>query len=120
MTKQPATPYTIASSTFSPTIPFTPFLFPSIGVHGLRKEMSLKQSIRNGISLKCKKCWYSKKGMGGARKVKTTPLEEKATDGETFIYATKQEAKAAFKYLLEDSKNRADWNLESINLIKKG
>ena len=32
----------------------------------------------------------AKKGMAGAGKVNTTPLEEKATDGETFIYATKQ------------------------------
>ncbi|PWA46079.1 pre-mRNA-processing protein 40A [Artemisia annua] len=54
----------------------------------------------------------AKKGMAAAGKVNTTPSEEKVVDGETFIYATKQEAKAAFKSLLEDSNVRADWNWE--------
>ncbi|PWA66290.1 Endonuclease/exonuclease/phosphatase [Artemisia annua] len=33
----------------------------------------------------------AKKGMAGAGKANTTPLKEKAADGKTFIYATKQQ-----------------------------
>lgn len=54
----------------------------------------------------------AKKGMAVDGKVNTTPLEEKVADGESFIYATKQEAKIAFKSLLEDANVRSDWNWE--------
>lgn len=33
------------------------------------------------------------KGMVGAGKANSTPLEEKAADGKTFIYAIKQQVK---------------------------
>nr|XP_043636190.1 pre-mRNA-processing protein 40A isoform X3 [Erigeron canadensis] len=54
----------------------------------------------------------AKKGMAVAGKVNTTPSEEKVADDEPFIYPTKQEAKMAFKSLLEESNVKADWNWE--------
>lgn len=48
-----------------------------------------------------------KGGMAVAGKV-----EEKVVDEEPFIYASKQEAKVAFKALLEDVNVEADWNWE--------
>ncbi|XP_021988535.1 pre-mRNA-processing protein 40A isoform X2 [Helianthus annuus] len=54
----------------------------------------------------------AKKGMAAAGKVNTTPVDEKAADDEQFLYASKQEAKMAFKALLEESNVKADWNWE--------
>ncbi|XP_076893144.1 pre-mRNA-processing protein 40A-like [Bidens hawaiensis] len=54
----------------------------------------------------------AKKGMAVAAKVNTTPVEEKAVDDEQFLYASKQEAKMAFKALLEEANVKADWNWE--------
>ncbi|KAK9065674.1 hypothetical protein SSX86_015075 [Deinandra increscens subsp. villosa] len=56
----------------------------------------------------------AKKGMAVAGKVNTTPLEEKEKvgDDEHFLYASKQEAKIAFKALLEEANVKADWNWE--------
>ncbi|KAI3760721.1 hypothetical protein L1987_51120 [Smallanthus sonchifolius] len=54
----------------------------------------------------------AKKGMAVAGKVNTTPLNEKVVDDEPFLYASKQEAKMAFKSLLEEANVKADWNWE--------
>ncbi|KAK1412999.1 hypothetical protein QVD17_34673 [Tagetes erecta] len=54
----------------------------------------------------------AKKGMAVAGKVNTTPIDEKAGDDEQFLYASKQEAKIAFKALLEEANVKADWNWE--------
>ncbi|KAF8377672.1 hypothetical protein HHK36_031056 [Tetracentron sinense] len=54
----------------------------------------------------------AKKGMAFAGKINTTPLEEKTVDDEPFVYATKLEAKNAFKALLESSNVESDWNWE--------
>lgn len=54
----------------------------------------------------------AKKGMAVAGKVNTTVIEEKNVDEEPFIYASKQEAKVAFKSLLEEANVKADWNWE--------
>ncbi|CAA0809070.1 Pre-mRNA-processing protein 40A [Striga hermonthica] len=49
------------------------------------------------------------KGTSLGGKPNVTPAEEKAIDDETVVYATKQEAKSAFKALLESSNVEADW-----------
>ncbi|KAF6136896.1 hypothetical protein GIB67_018935 [Kingdonia uniflora] len=54
----------------------------------------------------------AKKGMAVAGKVNVIPLEEKAVDDEPFVYATKQEAKNAFKELLESANVESDWSWE--------
>ncbi|KAI7731630.1 hypothetical protein M8C21_015716 [Ambrosia artemisiifolia] len=54
----------------------------------------------------------AKKGMAVAGKVNTTPVDEKVVEDEQFLYASKQEAKMAFKALLEESNVKADWNWE--------
>ncbi|XP_071737629.1 pre-mRNA-processing protein 40A [Rutidosis leptorrhynchoides] len=54
----------------------------------------------------------AKKGMAAAGKVNTTSSEERVADGETFIYATKQEAKIAFKSLLEEANVKSDSSWE--------
>ncbi|KAL8261541.1 hypothetical protein R6Q59_025590 [Mikania micrantha] len=54
----------------------------------------------------------AKKGMAAAGKVNTTPLDEKVADDEHFLYASKQEAKIAFKALLEESNVKSDWSWE--------
>lgn len=54
----------------------------------------------------------AKRGMAAAGKVSVTPLEEKAPDDEPFIYASKQEAKNAFKELLESVNVQSDWTWE--------
>ncbi|KAK4434333.1 Pre-processing protein 40A [Sesamum alatum] len=51
----------------------------------------------------------AKRGMAVAGKINVTPVEEKTTDDEPIIYATKQEAKNAFKALLESANVEADW-----------
>ncbi|KAL3619545.1 hypothetical protein CASFOL_036606 [Castilleja foliolosa] len=50
-----------------------------------------------------------KKGIAVAGKLNVTPVEEKSMDDGSFIYATKQEAKNAFKALLESANVAADW-----------
>ncbi|KAI3460132.1 hypothetical protein Pfo_016795 [Paulownia fortunei] len=50
-----------------------------------------------------------KKGTAVAGKMNATPVEEKTMDDEPIVYATKQEAKNAFKTLLESANVEADW-----------
>uniref|UniRef100_A0A7N0SXF7 Pre-mRNA-processing protein 40A n=1 Tax=Kalanchoe fedtschenkoi TaxID=63787 RepID=A0A7N0SXF7_KALFE len=49
------------------------------------------------------------KGMAVAGKVNVTPVEEKPNESEALQYPTKQEAKTAFKALLESAKVESDW-----------
>ncbi|KAG6409219.1 hypothetical protein SASPL_132253 [Salvia splendens] len=44
-----------------------------------------------------------------AGKMNAAPVEEKTTEDEPFLYATKQEAKNAFKTLLESANVEANW-----------
>ncbi|XVF64223.1 hypothetical protein PTKIN_Ptkin09bG0151300 [Pterospermum kingtungense] len=53
-----------------------------------------------------------KKGMATAGKVNVTPVEEKVPDDEPLVYANKQEAKNAFKSLLESANVQSDWTWE--------
>ncbi|OMO70844.1 hypothetical protein COLO4_28464 [Corchorus olitorius] len=54
----------------------------------------------------------AKKGMAMAGKVNVTPVEEKVPDDEPLTYANKQEAKNAFKSLLESANVQSDWTWE--------
>ncbi|KAM7520910.1 hypothetical protein LguiB_019872 [Lonicera macranthoides] len=54
----------------------------------------------------------AKKGMVVSGKINVTPLEEKTVDEEPLVYASKQEAKNAFKALLESANVEADWTWE--------
>ncbi|KAL3514364.1 hypothetical protein ACH5RR_027081 [Cinchona calisaya] len=54
----------------------------------------------------------AKKGMAVAGKVNLTTSEEKPTDDEPFVFPNKQEAKNAFKALLEYANVEADWTWE--------
>ncbi|CAB4266162.1 unnamed protein product [Prunus armeniaca] len=54
----------------------------------------------------------AKRGMAVAGKVNVTPSEEKTVDEEPLVYANKQEAKNAFKALLESANVHSDWTWE--------
>ncbi|KAK7321624.1 hypothetical protein VNO77_32449 [Canavalia gladiata] len=54
----------------------------------------------------------AKKGLHVVRKNNVTPPEEKTNDDETLVYANKQEAKNAFKALLESVNVQSDWTWE--------
>ncbi|KAF7850345.1 hypothetical protein BT93_L5602 [Corymbia citriodora subsp. variegata] len=54
----------------------------------------------------------AKRGMAVAGKVNETPLEEKAPEDEPVVYPSKQEAKNAFKALLESVNVQSDWTWE--------
>ncbi|KAM1527173.1 hypothetical protein ACFXTI_016372 [Malus domestica] len=54
----------------------------------------------------------AKRGMAVAGKVNVTPSEEKTFDDEPLVYAIKQEAKTAFKSLLESANVQSDWTWE--------
>ncbi|XXG75331.1 hypothetical protein AAC387_Pa07g3861 [Persea americana] len=54
----------------------------------------------------------AKRGMPVTGKVNVTPLEEKTVDEEPLVYASKQEAKNAFKALLESANVESDWTWE--------
>lgn len=54
----------------------------------------------------------AKRGMAVAGKVNVTPLEEKSVEEEPWLYASKQEAKEAFKALLESANVESNWNWE--------
>ncbi|KAL8492170.1 hypothetical protein ACS0TY_023705 [Phlomoides rotata] len=47
---------------------------------------------------------------GSAVATNMTPVEDKSVDDEPVVYATKQEAKSAFKALLESANVEADWS----------
>lgn len=51
----------------------------------------------------------ARKGMAAAGKVNVSELEEKITDDEPLVFANKQEAKSAFKSLLESANVQSDW-----------
>ncbi|EXC51391.1 Pre-mRNA-processing factor 40-A-like protein [Morus notabilis] len=54
----------------------------------------------------------AKKGMAVAGKINVTPVEEKPVDDEPLVFANKQEAKNAFKSLLESANVQSDWTWE--------
>ncbi|KAA0064467.1 pre-mRNA-processing protein 40A [Cucumis melo var. makuwa] len=54
----------------------------------------------------------ARKGMAVAGKVNETVLEEKSADDEPLVFANKQEAKNAFKALLESVNVQSDWTWE--------
>lgn len=54
----------------------------------------------------------AKKGMAVAGKVNVTPVEENSVEEEPWLYASKQEAKEAFKALLESANVESNWNWE--------
>ncbi|XAR61994.1 hypothetical protein NMG60_11016563 [Bertholletia excelsa] len=54
----------------------------------------------------------AKKGMAVAGKVNVTPLEEKSAEDEPLVYANKQEARNAFKALLESANVESNWTWE--------
>lgn len=54
----------------------------------------------------------ARKGMAVAGKVNETVLEEKSADDEPLVFANKQEAKNAFKVLLESVNVQSDWTWE--------
>ncbi|KAF3640417.1 Pre-mRNA-processing protein 40A [Capsicum annuum] len=54
----------------------------------------------------------AKKVMAVSGKINVVPAEEKSADEEPFLYATKQEAKNAFKALLESANVESDWTWE--------
>ncbi|GFZ10139.1 pre-mRNA-processing protein 40A [Actinidia rufa] len=54
----------------------------------------------------------AKKGMAVAGKIYETPLEEKPVEDEILVYATKQEARNAFKALLEFANVESNWTWE--------
>ncbi|KAM6543363.1 hypothetical protein CsatB_007810 [Cannabis sativa] len=54
----------------------------------------------------------AKKGMAVAGKINVTPMEEKLVDEEPLVYASKLEAKNAFKSLLESTNVQSDWTWE--------
>ncbi|KAF7140414.1 hypothetical protein RHSIM_Rhsim06G0064500 [Rhododendron simsii] len=54
----------------------------------------------------------AKKGMAVAGKINVTPLEEKPVEDELLVYATKQEARNAFKALLESANVESTWTWE--------
>ncbi|XP_073112441.1 pre-mRNA-processing protein 40A isoform X1 [Elaeis guineensis] len=54
----------------------------------------------------------AKKAMPVTGKVNVTPMEEKTIDEEPLVYSNKQEAKAAFKALLESANVESDWTWE--------
>ncbi|KAI0499429.1 hypothetical protein KFK09_020332 [Dendrobium nobile] len=54
----------------------------------------------------------AKRGMPTAGKINITPVEEKSVDEEPLVYANKQEAKNAFKSLLESANVESDWTWE--------
>nr|XP_034580048.1 pre-mRNA-processing protein 40A isoform X2 [Setaria viridis] len=54
----------------------------------------------------------AKKTMPVAGKINVTPLEEKTSEEEPVVYATKTEAKNAFKSLLESVNVESDWTWE--------
>uniref|UniRef100_A0A1D1XH56 Pre-mRNA-processing factor 40 A n=1 Tax=Anthurium amnicola TaxID=1678845 RepID=A0A1D1XH56_9ARAE len=51
----------------------------------------------------------AKRGMPVIGKINVTPVEEKPIEEEPFVYANKQEAKNAFKALLESANVESDW-----------
>ncbi|KAI4339808.1 hypothetical protein MLD38_024708 [Melastoma candidum] len=54
----------------------------------------------------------AKKGMASAGQVNVTPVEEKASGDEPLVFSSKQEAKNAFKALLESVNVQSDWTWE--------
>ncbi|XP_057490186.1 pre-mRNA-processing protein 40A-like isoform X2 [Actinidia eriantha] len=54
----------------------------------------------------------AKKGMAVAGRINETPLEEKPVEDEILVYATKQEARNAFKALLESANVESNWTWE--------
>ncbi|KAF9601475.1 hypothetical protein IFM89_020242, partial [Coptis chinensis] len=76
------------------------------------EDVSLQEAEKFGNGVSLQDLEEVKKSMAVAGKVNVTALEEKAVEAEPLTYATKQEAKDAFKALLESANVESDWNWE--------
>ncbi|XP_076959980.1 pre-mRNA-processing protein 40A-like isoform X1 [Bidens hawaiensis] len=107
-------PSNLGSESTSITVPLIPAAGASTASSPMGKvENSSSHGVpkaSDGVSVQDTE--EAKKGMAVAGKVNTTPVEEKTVDDEQFLYASKQEAKMAFKALLEEANVKADWNWE--------
>jgi pre-mRNA-processing factor 40 len=56
----------------------------------------------------------AKKTMPVVGKINVSPLEEKTSEEEPVVYATKAEAKNAFKSLLESVNVESDWTWDQV------
>uniref|UniRef100_A0A453MT85 WW domain-containing protein n=1 Tax=Aegilops tauschii subsp. strangulata TaxID=200361 RepID=A0A453MT85_AEGTS len=59
----------------------------------------------------------AKKTMPTAGKINVTPLEDKTSEEEPVVYATKLEAKNAFKSLLESANVQSDWSWDQVQKL---
>ncbi|XP_078168020.1 pre-mRNA-processing protein 40A [Carex rostrata] len=72
------------------------------------KINQVDSQLPNGASLQDLE--EAKKAMPVIGKINTTPMEEKKIEEEPIVYASKQEAKSAFKALLESANVESDWS----------
>ncbi|KAL2529485.1 Pre-mRNA-proCES [Forsythia ovata] len=83
---------------------------PSTPVSNMESSSTNVEASLGGASLQ--DIEEAKKGMAVAGKINVTPVEERPLDDEPIVYANKQEAKNAFKALLESANVEADWSWE--------
>lgn len=110
-------PPTVSVIPFNPAISGSNGVSPALGnanltpvsTNGNRASQVIASSV-DGASIK--DIEEAKKGMAVAGKVNVTPVEEKPVDDEPFVFANKQEAKNAFKSLLESANVQSDWTWE--------
>ncbi|CAA3022543.1 pre-mRNA-processing 40A [Olea europaea subsp. europaea] len=110
-----ATPTTHAAPTSAVGVPLageTVVLSPfnPTPVSNMESSSSIIEASLGGASLQDMEVWI--KGMAAAGKINVTPVEERSLDDEPIVYANKQEAKNAFKALLESANVEADWSWE--------
>ncbi|KAG0497796.1 hypothetical protein HPP92_002487 [Vanilla planifolia] len=77
-----------------------------------KDDSSLPNVVNSTDAASAQDLEEAKRGMATTGKINITPLEEKIVDEEPFIYANKQEAKNAFKSLLESFNVESDWSWE--------
>ncbi|CAI9777197.1 unnamed protein product [Fraxinus pennsylvanica] len=125
ITDTSASPVMVSGSSATPTIhtaPTSAVGVPLVGetvvpspsnstpVSNMESSSSNVQASLGGASLM--DIEEAKKGMAVAGKINVTPVEERPLDDEPLAYANKQEAKNAFKALLESANVEADWSWE--------
>ncbi|KAG0502112.1 hypothetical protein HPP92_002184 [Vanilla planifolia] len=77
-----------------------------------KDDSSLPNVVNSTDAASAQDLEEAKRRMATTGKINITPLEEKIVDEEPFIYANKQEAKNAFKSLLESFNVESDWSWE--------
>ncbi|PKA60788.1 Pre-mRNA-processing protein 40A [Apostasia shenzhenica] len=102
----------MASASGNSDVPPTAMDATAGSTKGNNEDLPLPSNVNVADGANFQDLEEAKRSMPATGKVNVIPVEEKTVDDEPLVYASKQEAKNAFKALLESANVESDWTWE--------